>query len=153
MTDAAPARLAMFAAWTIVYVVWGSTYLAIRVAVEDVPPAMLAGVRFILASLVLGALALARGQRLPTSLRTWWVCTVMGVALIVLGNGLVTWAEQWVPSNQAAYFSSRVSQISSVLDDPSTMSRIRTHEPGAITPLGCFFPPTGSVSVRNRLAV
>jgi len=102
MTDAAPARLAMFAAWTIVYVVWGSTYLAIRVAVEDVPPALLAGVRFILASLVLGALAIARGQRVPRSPRAWWVCTVMGVALIVLGNGLVTWAEQWVPSNQAA---------------------------------------------------
>ena len=81
---------------------WGSTYLAIRVAVEDLPPALLAGVRFILASIVLGALALARGQRLPRTAHAWWVCTVMGVALIVLGNGLVTWAEQWVPSNQAA---------------------------------------------------
>jgi drug/metabolite transporter (DMT)-like permease len=100
--DVPPSRLAMIAAWTIVYVVWGSTYLAIRVAVEDLPPALLAGVRFILASIVLGALALARGQRLPRTAHAWWVCTVMGVALIVLGNGLVTWAEQWVPSNQAA---------------------------------------------------
>lgn len=102
MNDTAPSRLAMFAAWSVVYVVWGSTYLAIRVAVEDLPPSLLAGVRFILASLVLGALALARGQRPPATAAAWGACVVMGVALIVLGNGLVTWAEQWVPSNQAA---------------------------------------------------
>ncbi len=100
--DTSPSRPVMFAAWAIVYLVWGSTYLAIRLAVEDLPPALMAGVRFILAGIVLAALALARGQRPPASFRAWWVCIVMGMALIVLGNGLVTWAEQWVPSNQAA---------------------------------------------------
>ncbi|MEJ2513927.1 MAG: EamA family transporter [Gammaproteobacteria bacterium] len=94
--------LRMVAAWSVVYLVWGSTFLAIRIAVADLPPAMLAGVRFILAGLALGSLALARGQKIPTTLRQWRVCAIMGLALIVIGNGLVTWAEQWVPSNQAA---------------------------------------------------
>lgn len=100
--DNTPSRAAMFTAWAIVYVVWGSTYLMIRLSVADLPPALLAGVRFILASLVLAGLAAARGQRLPRTLAEWRVCAVMGAALVVIGNGLVTWAEQWVPSNQAA---------------------------------------------------
>jgi drug/metabolite transporter (DMT)-like permease len=95
-------RLAIVAAFAIVYVVWGSTYLAIRIAVQDIPPGLLAGVRFILAGLALGALALGRGQSLPATRQDWGVAAVLAVAFIVLGNGIVTWAEQWVPSNQAA---------------------------------------------------
>ena len=100
--DPTASRLALVTAFAIVYVVWGSTYLAIRVAVQDLPPGLLAGTRFIMAGLVLGALALARGQSLPRSLSDWKSTAVVGVAFIVLGNGVVTWAEQWVPSNQAA---------------------------------------------------
>lgn len=90
------------AAFAAVYLVWGSTYLAIRVAVHDIPPGLLAGIRFILAGGALGAAALWRGQSLPGTLREWWVILVMAVALVVIGNGFVTWAEQWVPSNQTA---------------------------------------------------
>lgn len=100
--DNAPSRLALVTAFAIVYVVWGSTYLAIGIAVRDLPPGLLAGVRFILAGLVLGALALARGQSLPRSGHDWGTAAILAVAFIVLGNGLVTWAQQWVPSNQAA---------------------------------------------------
>lgn len=97
-----PSRLALLAAFAVVYVVWGSTYLAIRIAVADLPPALLAGVRFVLAGVALGGVALLRGQAPPADRREWLVCGVMGVLLVVLGNGLVTWAEQWVASNQAA---------------------------------------------------
>lgn len=89
-------------AFAAVYLVWGSTYLAIRIAVQDMPPALLAGTRFMLAGAVLCVAALLRGQRLPRSLRDWWVITVMAFALVVVGNGFVTWAEQWVASNHAA---------------------------------------------------
>src|SRR5690606_19707966 len=102
MESAPPTRLALIAAFAVVYVVWGSTYLAIRIAVQDLPPAMLAGVRFIIAGLVLGTLALARGQSPPRSAGEWGTTAILAVAFIVLGNGIVTWAEQWVPSNQAA---------------------------------------------------
>lgn len=100
--ETAPSRLAIIAAFAIVYIVWGSTYLAIRIAVQELPPALLAGVRFIIAGLALGALALARGQSLPKSRGEWGTAAILATAFIVLGNGLVTWAEQWVPSNQAA---------------------------------------------------
>jgi drug/metabolite transporter (DMT)-like permease len=100
--DPAPGRLVLVAAFAIVYVVWGSTYLAIRIAVQDLPPGLLAGVRFIIAGLVLGALAVSRGQAPPRSGGEWLTTAILAFAFIVLGNGVVTWAEQWVPSNQAA---------------------------------------------------
>ena len=100
--DTPTSRLALVAAFAVVYIVWGSTYLVIRIAVQDLPPGLLAGVRFILAGLVLAAVAGARGQSLPRSAADWTVAATLGTAFIVLGNGVVTWAEQWVPSNQAA---------------------------------------------------
>lgn len=100
--DATPGRLAIVAAFAVVYIVWGSTYLAIRIAVQDLPPGLLAGIRFIIAGVALGALALSRGQSLPRSAAEWRTTAILAVAFIVLGNGVVTWAEQWVPSNQAA---------------------------------------------------
>jgi drug/metabolite transporter (DMT)-like permease len=102
MTAQAARPIALIAAFAVVYFVWGSTYLAIRIAVMDVPPGLLAGVRFLVAGLILGAIALARGHDVPRDPRVWRVSAVMGVALVVIGNGFVTWAEQWVPSNQAA---------------------------------------------------
>lgn len=95
-------RLQIIAAFAIVYIVWGSTYLAIRIAVKDLPPALFAGVRFIAAGILLGGLARLRGQHLPARRRDWLSAVFMGVMMVTLGNGLVTWGEQWVASNQAA---------------------------------------------------
>jgi drug/metabolite transporter (DMT)-like permease len=97
-----PPLLGVLAAFAAVYLVWGSTYLAIRIAVHDIPPGLLAGIRFIIAGIVLGLAARWRGQTIPGRWQEWRVILVMAVALIVIGNGFVTWAEQWVPSNQAA---------------------------------------------------
>jgi len=102
MNATAARPLALAAAFAVVYFVWGSTYLAIRIAVMDIPPGLLAGIRFLVAGVLLLAVALPRGQALPRTVREWRVIAVMGVALVVIGNGFVTWAEQWVPSNQAA---------------------------------------------------
>lgn len=101
-TAGSASRIGVIAAFAAVYLVWGSTYLAIRIAVHDVPPGLLAGIRFVLAGLALGTAALWRGQALPSTSREWTVILVMAVALVVVGNGFVTWAEQWVPSNQTA---------------------------------------------------
>ena len=92
----------LIAAWIVVYGVWSSTYLAIRIAVMDIPPGLLAGIRFAAAGVLLIGVAMLRGASLPTQKREWAVITVMGIALVTVGNGVVTWAEQWVPSNQAA---------------------------------------------------
>ncbi|WP_437730932.1 drug/metabolite exporter YedA [Sorangium sp. So ce1335] len=83
------------------YVVWGSTYLAVSVALETLPPFLLAGVRFVTAgALLYGALRL-RGVPRPT-LRQWGAAARVGVLLLVAGNGLVVVAQQWVSSGVAA---------------------------------------------------
>jgi drug/metabolite transporter (DMT)-like permease len=85
-----------------VYLVWGSTYLAIRVGVRDLPPFLFAGLRFSAAGLLMLAYARIRGMPLPTRWRDWLTIGVAAMTMLVIGNGLVTWSEQWVESNQAA---------------------------------------------------
>jgi drug/metabolite transporter (DMT)-like permease len=83
------------------YIVWGSTYLAIRFAVETIPPFFSAGVRFFISGIILLIWRRASGDSLPT--RTQWMNTaVIGLLLLLGGNGLVSWAEQTIPSGIAA---------------------------------------------------
>src|SRR5436190_1154439 len=98
----APAWLVV-AAFAAVYLIWGSTYLAIRYAIEGLPPFVMAGSRFVIAGLiVIGWLAL-RGEQLPTR-RQWLFAWIIG-SMIAAGNGGVTWSEQYVPSGLVALFS------------------------------------------------
>jgi len=89
-------------AFAAVYVVWGSTYLAIRVLVEHLPAALSAGIRFLVAGTVMLIYAMLRGGALPKTRREWLSVAFTGITMLVCGNGLVTWAEKWVESNQAA---------------------------------------------------
>lgn len=84
-----------------VYIVWGSTYLAIRFAVETMPPFLMAGIRFLVAGGVLYALRRLRGDPPPIR-REWRSAAIVGFFLLVGGNGSVVWAEQRVPSGIAA---------------------------------------------------
>jgi len=95
-------KLQIIAAFAVVYVVWGSTYLAIRIGVHDMRPGLLAGIRFVIAGLVITGLAIGLGQRMPRVRADWVLIMLMALLMIVIGNGVVTWAEQWVESNQAA---------------------------------------------------
>ena len=81
--------------------IWGTTYLAIRVALESIPPALIGGIRFTAAGLVLAAVLAARGERIPPP-RDWTGLAIIGLLLIAIGNGSVVVAEQWVPSGLAA---------------------------------------------------
>jgi drug/metabolite transporter (DMT)-like permease len=92
-----------YAAWVILCLVWGTTYLAIRVAIESIPPLLMAGVRWIVAGSLLIAFFRIRGDSLPGR-RQWLSLAIRGVLLIGLGNGAVVWAEQTVPSGLAAVF-------------------------------------------------
>ena len=91
-------------AWLIVCLVWGSTYLAIRVGVESLPPFLLAGVRFLVAGLLLGGYAWLRREELPRRARDWGTLALVGVLLLCAGNGLVVWAEQYVDSGTASIY-------------------------------------------------
>ena len=90
-------RLKLGVAFLAIYVIWGSTYLAIRFVVETIPPFFMAGTRFIIAGLILYALTRLRSALAPTSLQ-WKRAFVIGGFLLLGGNGAVVWAEQWVPS-------------------------------------------------------
>ena len=90
----------MVAAFAAVYLIWGSTYLAIRIAIESVPPLLMAGIRHFLAGVILFALV-RRGAPAPTR-RQWLATGVLGVLFLACGNGGVSWSEQRVPSGLAA---------------------------------------------------
>ena len=101
-TDRPPAsRVNIILAFACIYILWGSTYLAIRVAVETLPPFLMAGTRFLLAGAALYAWGAGRGAPRPTA-RQWRNAAAAGVPLFVLGNGGVSWAEQTFPSGLAA---------------------------------------------------
>jgi drug/metabolite transporter (DMT)-like permease len=93
-------RLAI-AAWLTICFVWGTTFLAIRVALESFPVALLAGLRWTVAGLVLAPMLPLFGERLPPP-RTWPRIAVLGFLMAVMGNGGVVWAEQYVTSGLAA---------------------------------------------------
>src|SRR5512134_2188308 len=83
------------------YIVWGSTYLAILFAVETIPPFMHAALRFLISGAILYAWRRMSGDPAPT-LSNWKSTAIVGTALLLGGNGLVSWAEQSVPSGIAA---------------------------------------------------
>jgi len=88
-------------AFAIIYLVWGSTYLAIRIGVHEVPPFLFAAMRFLVAGLVLYGWMIARGERSPSAPQ-WASLSLLAVFFFVGDYGLVYWAEQRVPSGIAA---------------------------------------------------
>jgi drug/metabolite transporter (DMT)-like permease len=88
-------------AFGFIYFVWGSTYLAIRVGVHEVPPLIFAAMRFLVAGLVLYGWAMMRGERSPTR-RQWMSAFFLGLLIFVFDYGLLFWAEKRVPSGVAA---------------------------------------------------
>jgi drug/metabolite transporter (DMT)-like permease len=127
-----PPRSRIIAAFAAVYVVWGSTYLAIRFGVETIPPFMMAGMRFVCAGLLLYGWARMRGAPRP-SLREWRSAAVIGLLLLFVANGGVTWAEQRVPSGIAALLAATVPLWIAVLD--WTLHGGARPRPGAIAGL------------------
>jgi drug/metabolite transporter (DMT)-like permease len=88
-------------AFAIIYLVWGSTFFAIRVGVREVPPFLLAAMRFLAAGLILYGWMIARGER-PPGRREWMSAFLLAFLIFVLDYGLLFWAEQRVPSGIAA---------------------------------------------------
>ena len=96
-----PGRIQLLLAFAAIYLIWGSTYLAILVGIETIPPLLMAGVRFLTAGALMTAWCWWRGEPLPTG-RQALAAGGVGIALLGMGNGGVTWAEQTVPSGVAA---------------------------------------------------
>jgi drug/metabolite transporter (DMT)-like permease len=96
-----PSRTGKMAAFATIYIVWGSTYLAMRVAIETLPPFLMAGVRFLIAGGALFLWLCFRGEPLPAK-KHWLFAAIAGLLMLGGGNGLVVWSEQFVSSGLAA---------------------------------------------------
>jgi drug/metabolite transporter (DMT)-like permease len=88
-------------AFTMISVFWGISYMAIRLAIDTIPPLLMAGIRFSIAGILLVAWCILRYKSLP-ALSDWRQAAVPGILMFVLGNGNLTWAEQYVPSGLAS---------------------------------------------------
>lgn len=95
-------KLAAYGAWAAVCFFWGTTYLAIRVGLETMPPMLFGGTRFLIAgSILFLVMSRLRGARLPIG-REWFDIGLVGLMLLGVGTGMVVWAEQWITSGMAA---------------------------------------------------
>lgn len=103
-------------AWLIVCIVWGSTYLAIRVGVAHIPPFLFGGSRFLVAGLILGAIGYLRGARFTRDRRALAGTAILGALYLLGGNGGVVWAEQFVASGLASVFVVTVTIWSALFD-------------------------------------
>jgi len=102
-------------AYLVVCVFWGSTYLAIKVGVTELPPFLFAGLRFLVAGLVLLALARALGDPLPRR-SDWRTLTIVGLLLLAGGNAFVVWSEQYIGSGIASIFVVTVAMWTALFD-------------------------------------
>ena len=119
-------KLRIWTALLALYIIWGSTYLAIRFAVGTIPPFLMAGTRFLVAGIILFAWRRLAGDPAPTA-QQWRSTAIIGLLLLLGGNGLVSWAEQDVASGIAALL------IGSV---PFWMVLIEAIRPGGARPNG-----------------
>jgi drug/metabolite transporter (DMT)-like permease len=90
-----------YLAWFSVCLIWGTTYLGIKIALETIPPFLMGGIRYTISGLLLTAWLFARGRRLPPG-SDWSRLAVLGFFMLMLGNGGVVWGEQFVPSGLTA---------------------------------------------------
>ena len=97
-----PSQFAVILAFGLVYLFWGSTYLAIDIAVQTIPPALMCGVRFSIAGVVMLAVCAATGRQIWYSAKQIALAAIVGILLLMGGNLTLSWAELSVPSGLAA---------------------------------------------------
>lgn len=96
-----PKLMSILIALLAVYIFWGATYLGMKIAIDTIPPFIMAGVRFIIAGIILYTVAIFNGVKKP-GLEEWKEAGIVGILLLLGGNGVVAWAEQKVPSGIAS---------------------------------------------------
>jgi drug/metabolite transporter (DMT)-like permease len=98
---AAPKRTLVIIAFAALYLIWGSTFLGIRFAIETIPPFLMAGARFLIAGVIMYAIAWSQGIT-KSSWANWRTSLIIGACLLLAGNGGVTISEQYIDSGLAA---------------------------------------------------
>lgn len=158
MSLAAP-RARVWAALAVVYVVWGSTYLGIDLAIRTLPPFLMAGVRFLVAGAILYAWAIRRGDRAgdrPRA-RQWLAALAVATPLLVIGNAAVGWAEQTLETGTASLIIASVPLWLALLDRAVCGQRLaRSAVAGLALGFGgvaLLVGPSGGVSDRRAAVV
>lgn len=103
-------------AYVLVSFFWGSTYLAIKIGVEGMPPMFFAGVRFLIAGSIMIVFSAIRGYAFPASMREFSRLSLIGLFMLLGGNGLVVFAEQWVDSGVASLMMATIPIFAGVLE-------------------------------------
>src|SRR5438477_7344457 len=98
---AVPTKIRILIAFAALYLIWGSTFLGIRFAIETIPPFLMAGARFVLAGLIMYAIAWSQGIT-KSNWANWRTSLIIGACLLLAGNGGVTIAEEYIDSGLAA---------------------------------------------------
>ncbi len=114
-TIAGSFRVRVLLAFFAIYVLWGTTFLAIRVAVEELPPLFAAGTRFLIAGVVLFGFMLAKGERLPSA-QQWRNLLVMSLLMFVAEYGPLFWAEKYVPSGIVSVLAATIPILTLILE-------------------------------------
>lgn len=135
-------------AFATVYVVWGSTYLAIRFGIETIPPFFMAGVRFCIGGSLFIGWAIARGTKIPSS-SLWRSAALVGVLMVAGGTGGVTWSEQFVPSGLTALLIAMVPLWIVLID----WARPGGSNPGSTVFFGLVIGLAGMTLLVNPVAV
>ena len=141
---APPARSLVVAAFAVIYLVWGSTYLAIRVAIESMPPFLMAGTRFLIAGALMYGWSRLRGAPRPGR-PAWRAALLLGALFLLGGNGGVVWAEQFVASGLAAVLVALMPIWTAIVE----WARPGGRRPGLMTTAGLL---TGFAGVALLLA-
>jgi drug/metabolite transporter (DMT)-like permease len=128
-----PKTWMILGAFAAVYLIWGSTYLGIRLAIETIPPFLMAGARFVIAGSVLYTIMRRTGAPRPTAIQ-WRDAFILGALLLLVGNGGVSWAEKRVPTNITAL---------TVAGTPLWMLVLDWLRPGGKRPHGLVFAGLG----------
>ena len=142
-----PSRALIFAAFAAVYTIWGSTYLAIRFAVEVLPPFLMVGTRFLIAGFILYLWARIGGASRP-DLSQWKSAAIVGLLMLVLANGLISWSEQRIPSGLAALTGSD----GSLLDGDTGLDAAPRHGAQWQSGSGSYHWVCGSCAVVSTVA-
>jgi drug/metabolite transporter (DMT)-like permease len=132
-----------------IYLIWGSTYLGIRYAIETLPPFLMASSRWIVPGLAFIAWARMREKAPSPTAEHWRTTAIIGIFLLVGGNGIVSWSEQWVPSGWAALLIATVPLWMALLQWGMARARGRSH---SLAPLAGFGILLGFAGVGILLA-